>query len=935
MQIPLSTYRLQFNSSFGFKQAKAIVTYLSELGVSTVYASPIFKPRKGSPHGYDVVDPNQINPELGTAEDFEQLMAEVRRHGLVWLQDVVPNHMAYDGENHMLMNVLENGRNSEYFDFFDIEWNHSYEILRGRLLAPFLGGFYGECLENGEIQLRYDHTGFTINYYALKFPLKIESYVSVLTHGLNTLKGQLGRDHPDFIKLLGILYVLKNLSSIEGINERYDQIKFAKRILWELYTRNQQIKRFIDHNIEVINGQKGNPDSFNLLDALLSDQLFSLSYWRVATQEVDYRRFFSINDLISLRMEDDLVFERTHALIFKLFNEGKINGLRIDHIDGLYDPTKYLLKLKEKTNDTYVIVEKILDLKERLPSIWPAQGTTGYDFLNYLNGIYCHTGHEEAFDEIYTGFTGFETAYHDLWYRKKKLIIERQMTGDINNLAHLLKRTLSTDRYGRDITLYALRYAIIEVMALFPVYRTYVSYEALGETDRLYIREAVRRAKEKRPSLSHELDFIERVLLLEFRDYFTDEYKKDWIHFVMRFQQFTGPLMAKGFEDTTLYVYNRLLSLNEVGGRPNRFGISVDALHAFNKERARSWPHTLNATSTHDTKRGEDVRARINVLSEIPREWESHLKLWNKMNRKRKRMVAGANVPDRNYEYFLYQTLIGTFPFCEGKGKPVSSDFVDRIKKYIVKAVREAKLHSTWAKPNAEYEEAFLSFVDAILGPSEENLFLLEFVPFQQKVAYYGMFNSLSQTLIKITSPGVPDFYQGTELWDLNLVDPDNRRPVDLEMRTKFLREMKENEHDVATLIDELLSKKEDGRIKLFLIYKALRARRENEALFQRGDYIPLSVDGAFKDHVVAFARKYDRTWSITLAPRLLTQLVDEGDHPFGERVWSDTHVVLPDLAPSSWKDRITEQPVRGEKTLRIGDVFKRFPVALLINKEG
>jgi len=931
MRIPIATYRIQFNPSFGFQAAKKIIPYLSELGISDIYASPIFKARKGSTHGYDVVDPNQLNPELARVEDLEGLVRELKNYGMAWIQDVIPNHMAYDYENQMLMDVLENGESSEYFHFFDIEWNHPYESIRGRLLAPFLGRFYGESLEDGEIQLRYHDTGLSVNYYALTFPLKIESYINVLAYKLSTLKRKIGEDHPDFTKLLGILYVLKTLPSREEINERYDQTRFVKRMLWELYSKNQEIKRFVDGNIETFNGKKGTPESFNLLDNLLSEQLFILSFWKVATEEINYRRFFNINELISLRIEDEDVFNHTHSLILKLVDQGKISGLRVDHIDGLYDPTDYLKKLREKAGEIYMVIEKILDLEEELPSFWPVQGTTGYDFLNYVNSIFCERKNQRKFDKIYSAFTGLKISYEDLVCEKKRLIIGKHMAGDVDNLAHLMKGISTRYRHGGDFTLYGLKRAIVEIMTLFPVYRTYVSPEVFSERDYSYLKAAVKTATQSNPGLLYELNFIERFLLLKSRDYLTEEEEKQWVHFVMRFQQFTGPLMAKGFEDTILYVYNRLLSLNEVGGSPNKFGISLEKFHSFNKKRASLWPHSLNTTSTHDTKRGEDVRARINVLSEIPQEWDSNIKGWSRINRRKKRTVNGTNVPDRNDEYFLYQTLVGAFPFDETEYPA----FVERMKNYIIKAVREAKVHTAWLKPDEDYEDAYISFVEEILQPSEDNQFLKEFVPFQKKVAYYGIFNSLSQTLIKITSPGVPDFYQGTELWDLNLVDPDNRRPVDFEKRTAFLRDIRDKtQTDVLSLITELFSSKEDGRLKLFLICRALQARNEKAEVFQKGAYIPIEVGGRFKDHVVVLARRYGNAWAITIAPRLLTALMKEGEYPFGQQVWDDTRVVLPKGTPTLWKDIITGEAIKSEETLPINETLKHFPVALLMGEE-
>ena len=931
-RIPNATYRLQFNPSFGFKEAREIVEYLYELGISDIYASPIFKARKGSLHGYDVVDPNKLNPELGTVEDFEELIKELKNRRIGWIQDIVPNHMSYSGENEILMDVLENGKDSLYLKFFDIEWNHPHEGIRGRLLAPFLGRLYGESLEDGEIQLRYDENGFAVNYYDLKFPIKLESYLSIFTHRLNTLKKRLGEDHPDFIKLLGIFYSVKNLpASRENITERYNQIKFTKRMLWELYTKNHEIKRLIDENIKIFNGEKGNPESFNLLDSSLSEQNFRLSFWKVATEEINYRRFFNINELISLRIEDEAVFNHTHSLIFKLIEEGKFTGLRIDHIDGLYDPTNYLKKLREKLGEIYIVVEKILDLEEELPYFWPVHGTTGYEFMNYLNGIFCNKRNEKAFDKMYSSFTGSTIPYEDLVAEKKRLIIGKHMAGDIDNLAHLMKKISSRYRHGSDITLYALKRALVEVMALFPVYRTYVSEDIFSEADQSYIKEAVRKAIHTTPGLLNELDFIEQFLLVKFGDYLSVEEKNQCIYFIMRFQQFTGPLMAKGFEDTTLYVYNRLISLNEVGGNPKKFGISLEEFHHFNKKRVELWPHSLNATSTHDTKRGEDIRARINVLSEIPKEWEANIKIWNKLNEKKKKVINGNSVPDKNDECFLYQTLIGAFPFYEEE----YDNFVIRIKDYMIKAVREAKVHTTWLKPDTNYEEVFISFIDEILKPSEKNKFLKELLPFWKKVAFYGIFNSLSQLLIKITSPGVPDFYQGTELWDLNLVDPDNRCPVDFEKRKRLLRDIKKKENeDILNLINELISTKEDGRLELFLIYKALIARSERKELFEKGDYIAIEVNGKYKEHVVAFGRNLENAWAITIAPRLLTSLIKEGEYPLGQQVWSDTYIVLPESFPSLWNNAITAHMLEGEKALTIGEILKHFPVALLLTDE-
>jgi (1->4)-alpha-D-glucan 1-alpha-D-glucosylmutase len=928
MPIPQTTYRIQFNSSFDFQKAQAVIPYLVRLGITTLYASPIFQARQGSSHGYDIVDPKELNPDLGSWNDFEKLLGDLKKYGMGWLQDIVPNHMAYDSENQMLMDVLENGLHSAFYNFFDIDWDNPYENISGRLLAPFLGVFYGEALERGEITLAFDKTGFSINYYQLKFPLRIETYPLVLSFKLSKIRRRLGEEHPDFIKLQEILSLLKTLPTGEKQSERTGKIKCIKEMLGELYTTNGEIKKHIDENILTYNGNKGHSESFKYLDKLLSKQLFRLSFWKVAAEEVNYRRFFNINDLISLKMEEGSVFTHAHSLIFNLIKKGVFSGLRIDHVDGLYDPANYLKKIRQESEDLYVIVEKILDYKETLPSNWPIQGTTGYDFLNYLNGIFCASKHHQELSRIYTSFTGLKMIYRDLRADNKRLIIGRLMAGDVDNLAHLMKRISSKDRHGVDITLYGLKRALVEVLTFFPVYRTYVSKENFSDADSIYIEAALKEARSHNPGLSYEFDFIENFLLLKFKQYFTEEDKKSWIHFTMKFQQFTGPLMAKGFEDTMLYVYNRLISLNEVGGNPYQCGVRLEAFHKFNHDRAECWPHTLNATSTHDTKRGEDTRTRINVLSEIPLEWEKQLVTWSKLNEDKKKIINGRGVPDKNDEYFLYQTLIGAFPFENGNDQ----DFIDRIKQYILKAIREAKRHTAWLKPDTVYEEAFLSFIESILKCSDDNQFLSKFIPFQKKIASYGIYTSLSQTLIKITSPGVPDFYQGTELWDLSLVDPDNRRPVDFEKREKHLDYiLTKSTNDLGGLISELLTRKEDGMIKLLLIWRALSARNDNSKTFQKGSYTPLQVTGLWSDHIIAFARSYQEEWILTIAPRLLTSVVKSNEYPLGKEVWKDTRLELSENTPTVWKNIFTEECIMADKTLFIGDVLKQFPVALLI----
>ncbi|HEX9006250.1 MAG TPA: malto-oligosyltrehalose synthase [Bacteroidota bacterium] len=927
MRFPAATYRLQMHSGFTFLQAKAAVHYLSLLGISDLYLSPIFRSRGGSTHGYDVLDPTQVNPELGGREGLNALAAEARSHNLGILLDIVPNHMAFDSENAMLMDVFEKGQESRFFRFFDMDWNHPYENMRGRILAPILGTRSGEALERREIKLAYGPGGFTFNYFQQHFSLRLQSYATVLTLHLGALRRKLGVDHPDFIKFLGVLYTLKNLpAGAETNGELYEQSMFVKRMLWELYQSNAEIRNFVDGNVGIFNALDGKSDGLVLLNNLLGEQLFRLAYWKVATEELNYRRFFTINDLISLRQEDEEVQRQTHTLVMELVTAGVVTGLRIDHIDGLYDPLLYLQRLRQSAGDLYVVVEKILAADEDLPSDWPVQGTTGYDFLNAVNGLLCNKPAAAAMTDLYQKFIGQRVRFQEMVSERKRMIIGKHMAGDIDNLAHLIKRITSKDRHGSDFTLYGLRRALVETMTFFPVYRSYVRPESYTRTDCDYLKHAVERARGHNPDLLDELEFIEDFLLLRFRDYISEEEKKDWVHFVMRFQQFTGPLMAKGFEDTMLYVYNRLTSLNEVGSEPDRFGFTPEEFHAFNRHRAAAWPHALNATATHDTKRGEDVRARLNVLSENPREWQRALLRWARMNKDRK---ARGGMPDRNDEYLLYQTLVGTFPF-DASGY---EEYVRRICDYMIKAVREAKTHTTWLKPDKDYETALLEFMGAVLRDGDANPFLADLKVFSRRIAHFGIFNSLSQVLLKMTSPGVADFYQGSELWDLSLVDPDNRRPVDYALRERYLEDIRRDEQrDPAQLLRSLLSTRDDGRIKLYTVYRVLRARNDRKELFTEGTYEPLPAGGSHAANVTAFVRHYGRQWAVPVAPRLCTQLVNENTIPAGNPVWGDTTLRLPE-GPAVWAEVLSgTRHAAGE--LRVGDLLAEFPLALLVGEQ-
>ncbi|HQP11502.1 MAG TPA: malto-oligosyltrehalose synthase [Candidatus Omnitrophota bacterium] len=924
--IPVATYRIQFKPSFGFSAARAHLAYLSGLGISDLYASPIFKARNGSRHGYDIVDPNSLNPELGTEADFAALSEQVKKHGLSWIQDIVPNHMAYDPGNHLLMDVFEKREHSLYYNFFDVNWAHIYENLHGRILAPFLGRFYSEALEAGEIQLSYAQDGFKLRYYGHSFPLYYSSYKKVLMRRLGRLEEALGKGSEAMTKYCGVADLFSRPSEeIDG----YDRLAFAKNSLWDLYTGVPVIRDFMDENIRMMNGCRGDVASFQALDELLLEQCFRFSFWKVASEELNYRRFFTVNDLISVRVEKPDVFEATHAFILKLMEAGRVHGLRVDHIDGLYDPLEYLRRIRQKAGDAvYLSVEKILSRGETLPADWPVAGTTGYDFLNAVNGVFCCRAHEKEFNRIYFRFAKPDMTYEQLVVSKKRLIIGKHMAGDIDNLAYLMKKVASRDRYGRDITLYGLRRALVEVMSFFPVYRTYIRQDVFSKQDKTVIDQAIEKAGKSAPGLWYEICFIERFLMLDLIPQLNPEEQDDFWQFIMKFQQLTAPIMAKGFEDTMFYTYNKLISLNEVGGNPGLFGISLDEFHAFNRKRQRMFPHAMNATATHDTKRGEDVRARINVLSEIPEAWEETLNRWRKWNRSKKHKQTGQPIPDMNDEYFIYQTLLGALPFDPWD----RTFFKERIKNYIIKAVREAKVHTAWIKPDSDYESACLDFVDRLLDEKEENAFWPDFRAFQRRLAHYGIFNSLSQCLLKMTCPGVPDFYQGSELWDLGLVDPDNRRDVDFDLREACLREVEQapGAGETEAGLQKLFAEKETGKIKLWMIRKVLQERCRRKAVFEQGEYVPLSAAGRHAESVIAFARILDGAWIVTVAPRFLTRVCGEDAMPLGESAWQDTQVIIPAGGPRRFRDILTGQQKEHCGGLFLRDIFSSLPMSLL-----
>jgi len=986
LRIPISTYRLQFNTSFRFSDARDVVSYLHRLGISDLYASPYFDAKKGSLHGYDIVDHTALNRELGTEDEFKEFCGELQRHGMGQMLDFVPNHMCIDNsDNAWWRDVLENGPCSPHAYFFDIDWEPVKQELRNKVLLPFLGDQFGRVLERGELRLVFNEGTFAIHYFDVWFPVEPTTYLKILEYRQEHLEELQPADAPSRQELLSIITALQHLPPIteqdpDKRKERYREKEIVKRRLSKLCGESPAISRFIADNVVAFNGTKGEPKSFDLLDGLLGRQVYRLSYWRVATEEINYRRFFDINGLGAIRMEDPAVFRETHTLLMRLIREGKVTGVRVDHVDGLYDPSSYLRRLQKgcfveagvaegalegaaaeeaepelvKVYDEavkadpnykpfYIVGEKILLKGEQLPKEWPVFGTTGYDFLNALNGVFIDTENAKAFDRIYARFIQETVVFAEAVYEKKKLVMQVAMSGEINTLAHNLNTISEKDRLTMDFTLNSLTRAIAEVIACFPVYRSYTNSWTIREGDARYIEAAVAKAKRKNPAISSSVfDFLRDVLLLRFPSYATDEDRMERLNFVMRFQQITGPVMAKGVEDTAFYVYNRLVSLNEVGGAPDRFGTTMEAFHGQNLARLKSFPHSLIGSSTHDTKRGEDVRARINALSEIPGRWRKALALWSQLNRMKKGTVDGRPVPDKNEEYLFYQTLVGAWPVGSINQDSLGF-FRARMRDYMLKAVREAKVNSSWINPNITYEETLATVIDAILADGPDNPFLAEFMQFQRFIARWGAFTSLSQTLLKIASPGVPDFFQGTELWDLNLVDPDNRRPVDFKWRNECLAELARREAEVGPkkLVQELLLQWEDGRIKLYLISKALGCRREKRELFERGEYLPIEVLGEQARHVCAFVRRMSGKEVVAVVPRFMATLIPEPDKiPCGDEVWGGAFLVLPDGSGTKYRNVLTGEMVAaversGRPALRLAELFADAPVALLETGTG
>ena len=992
---PSGTYRLQLHSGFRFNDADAVVEYLAELGISDCYFSPYLAARPGSTHGYDVIDHGRINPEVGTEAEHARLLDHLQAKGMGRVLDIVPNHMGAAPTNPFILDVLENGPQARWALLFDIDWSPMKGSLEGRLLLPILEDLYGKVLEAGLLVLERDGGSLSIRYHDRIMPLRPRAYATVLDRRADEFRARFDGDDDDVVEYLSIRDAANRLPACRFCTP--EEVEFVRREkevikkrLGRLCDQSARLRDWVAENIASFRGVEGDPRSFDGLHDLLEDQVYRLAYWRVASEEINYRRFFDVTDLAGIRVEDPQVFDLVHRLLFRWVGEGGVTGLRVDHPDGLADPLEYFQRLQEhlfliachnrlssetdgdeaerawpavagRLSQRYreavatepsgalarrfpIIAEKILSTGEKLPSDWPIDGTVGYEYLNALNGLFVNPAASEVVDGLYRDFTGdqlpFAEALHD-----SKIVVEHELlASELNTLTRLLGRVAESGRRSRDFTIHDLRRVLVEVVACFRVYRTYLRpHTPVSGRDREYIEQAVARARRRLPTVDRLVfDFVRDVLSMEIPDDATDEERRLRERFAVRFQQTTGPVQAKGLEDTTFYRQFPLLSLNEVGGDPSRFATSPSAFHALNAHRLAEWPGGLSTTATHDTKRGEDARLRINVISELADEWKIRLPRWSRWNARKRTTVNDLECPDAREEYLLYQTLLGAWPFGGPDDAPPPG-FVERVQGFVVKAASEAKRNTTWIDADSSYKEALARYVADILEGDDAGPFLNDFLPFQRRVARIGIVHSLAQTLLKLASPGVADVYQGAESWEFSMVDPDNRRPVDFASRASTLDRIKaalasgKSRSEVARGLYEA---PEDGAIKLYLVWTLMNHRRTNADLYLRGSYRAVESVGDHKEHVVALQRGFMGRNVLALAPRLVATLMgdDATKAPIGPEVWGDTEWVLPDVSSSRWRDiltdRIIESVIRDDKRLlRVADVFVDLPLALLIEE--
>jgi (1->4)-alpha-D-glucan 1-alpha-D-glucosylmutase len=991
---PGATYRLQLHKGFRFDDATAAADYLADLGITDLYLSPHLDARPGSTHGYDVFDHARINPEIGDEAAHARLVAKLAERGMGRVLDIVPNHMGVAGRNRYWLDMLENGPQAPAARFFDVDWHPVKEELEGRVLLPILEDQYGKVLESGLFALEREGGSFFIRYRDFRLPLYPRSYATVLGARLGELpparEDAPGDQVREYLSIWDSARDLpeQEVEEPEQVARKLREKEVIKRRIDRLCAESPRLRDFLDGNIALFRGTPGDPRSFDRMHALLEEQVYRLAYWRVAAEEINYRRFFDINELAGLRTEDPEVFRAIHVLIFRWIARGGVTGLRIDHPDGLADPLGYFRDLQEtifldacrrrleargqgtrwpelaeRVRARFreaveaepssavaryfpVVVEKILSRGEDLPTSWPVDGTVGYGYLNALNGLFVDPAAAEAIDTAYAEFTGDREPFADVLYRAKSLICRASLASEVNMLARQLNRVSEHDRRSRDFTLNDLRKALIEAIACFPVYRTYLRPgQPVVPRDRDYIEQAVARARRRNPTVDATVfTFLQEALLMQHPEGETDEARRMRDAFAVRFQQTTGPVQAKGLEDTSFYRQVKLAALNEVGGDPTRFGTSPSAFHAVNAYRLNQWPGSLGTTATHDTKRGEDTRLRIDAITELVDEWRTRLVRWSRWNARKKARINDADAPDAREEYLFYQVLLGAWPFEAGEDS-LPEGFVERLQQYMNKAIREAKVHTSWTDTDPTYGDAVAKFVGEVLAGPDAGPFLKDFAPFARRVARVGVVHSLSQTLIKLASPGVPDIYQGCELWDLSLVDPDNRRPVDYGLRRRLLDQVRGRlaaGTPRAELARDLFAAPEDGAIKLYLTWTALGHRRDHPALYAQGNYRPLEADGDRKAHLVAFARHREGRSVVAVAPRLVAGLMgdDAATPPIGRATWGETRLLAPDIAaiPRRWRDLLTDsivevEDVDGRPTLAVADVLRVLPVALLVDE--
>jgi len=916
---PRATYRLQFHAGFRFADATALVPYLARLGISHVYASPYLKARAGSTHGYDIVDHAQLNPEIGTPEEFDAFVVALRAHGMGHILDFVPNHMGVGGcDNGWWLDLLTWGPDSHYADYFDVDWEPLRRQLRGKVMLPFLGSRYGDVLDAGELRWDYAEGRFALRYYEHCFPLTPPSYALVL-------EGAQPKDLGAFARLFAAL------DDIPDHVERRDAAASLQHLLDQTQGAAARVLA------ERLDAARASDEGKALIERVLEVQHWRPTSWRVAGEEINYRRFFDINGLAALRMEHAATFADAHALVFALIERGALDGLRIDHVDGLFDPLGYCDLLHSRAEllgqPMYLVVEKILAAHEELRARWHVDGTTGYKFMNAVTSLFVDGRNEAAFTRVYERFTGDRASFDEVALAAKRLILVTALAGERNVLALRLDRIAQRDPRTRDFTLGALTRALFNTIVAFPVYRTYVRGDEVTDEDRNHVTWAIGRAASF--DISRERDvyaFLQRVLLLETDD---PDMRLRYLDFAMRFQQLTSPVAAKGVEDTAFYRSLRLVALNEVGGDPGRFGTPPAEFHRQNARRAVHRPHAMLATATHDAKRGEDVRARLAVLSEMPTAWRASIARWSRLNRRHRTTTPTGHLPAERAEYLLYQTIVGAWPIelLDGDLDPAAlGTFADRVAAYCVKAAREAKQETSWANPDEAYEAALDRLVRGVLDPARSPAFLDAVRTFVGDLAPASLSNSLAQTLLRLTSPGMPDTYQGAESWDLSLVDPDNRRPVDFATRERALRAMDDAlargtpRRDLAV---DLLRSWPDGRVKLYLVATVLRHVAANPDWPERG-YTALNAIGAAADHVVAF-RRGD---AVVVATRLPYTLAGS-TIPLAE-TWSDTTIALGDDAPPRYRDILTGDAIvteeeASERRVSLAKALRSLPVALLV----